>query len=81
VTGSDPRRAIAPVVGVIVLAFFLRRALRERALRQQGLSPDGEASADWFADDGARNRRNINGSVLTAVLVVAGIVLLAVRSD
>ena len=44
-TGSDPRRAIAPIVGVLFLAFFLRKALRERALRQQGLSADGEADA------------------------------------
>jgi hypothetical protein len=80
-TGSDPRRAIPPIVGVLVLAFFLRKALRERALRQQGLSADGEANADWFADDAERNRRNINGAVLTAALVVAGVVILAVRKD
>ena len=80
-SGSDPRRAIAPIVGVLVLAFFLRKALRERALRQQGLSPSGEAEASWFADDAERNKRNINGSVLTTTLVVAGIVLLAVRND
>jgi hypothetical protein len=80
-TGSDPRRAIPPIAGVLVLAFFLRKALRERALRQQGLSPEGEADADWFANDEERNRRNLNGSVLTAALVVAGVVLLAVRND
>lgn len=80
-TGSDPRRAVPPIVGVIVLAFFLRKALRERALRQQGLSPTGEAEAAWFDDDVERNKRNLNGSVLTVTLVVAGVVLLAVRSD
>ena len=80
-TGSDPRRAIAPIAGVLVLAFFLRKALRERALRQQGLSPSGEAEASWFADDAERNKRNVNGAVLTTTLVVAGIVLLAVRND
>jgi hypothetical protein len=79
--GSDPRRAIPPIIGVVVLAFFLRRALRERALRQQGLAPDGEADAAWFHNEGERNKRNINGSVLTAALVVAGVVLLAVRHD
>ena len=81
VAGSDGRRAIAPVVGVLVLAFFLRKALRERALRQQGLSPTGGAEATWYDDDDARNKRNITGSILTAVLVVAGVILLAVRSD
>ena len=80
-TGSDPRRAIPPIVGVLVLAFFLRKALRERALRQQGLSPTGEADATWFADAAERNKRNINGAVLTTTLVVAGVVLLAVRGD
>lgn len=79
--GSDPRRAIPPIVGVLVLAYFLRKSLRERALRQQGLTPDGEAAAAWFDDDSERNRRNINGAVLTVALVVAGVVLLAARGD
>ncbi|MDT7573407.1 MAG: hypothetical protein QOE05_3581 [Actinomycetota bacterium] len=80
-SGSDPRRAIPPIVGVLVLAFFLRKALRERALRQQGLSPGGEADAAWFADDAARGKRNLTGAVLTTTLVVAGVILLAVRGD
>lgn len=80
-SGSDPRRAIPPIVGVLVLAFFLRKSLRERALRQQGLSPEGEAAASWFGDDAERNKRNINGAVLTSALVVAGLVLLGVRGD
>lgn len=80
-TGSDPRRAIAPVVGALVLAFFLRKALRERALQQQGLNADGDPAADWYADDAERQRRNLNGAVLLGTLVVAGIVLLALRSD
>jgi hypothetical protein len=80
-TGSDPRRAIPPIVGVLVLAFFLRKALRERALRQQGLSPIGDAEAAWFGDDAERNKRNLNGAVLTTTLVVAGVILLAVRGD
>jgi hypothetical protein len=81
ITGSDPRRAVPPVIGVIVLAFFLRKALRERALRQQGLTATGEADAVWFNDDDERNRRNVNGSILTTALVVAGVILLAVRND
>ena len=80
-TGSDPRRAIPPIIGVLVLAFFLRKALRERALRQQGLSPTGDAEATWFADDSERTKRNLNGAVLTTTLVVAGVILLAVRGD
>jgi hypothetical protein len=80
-TGSDPRRIIPAMVGVLVLAFFLRKALRERALRQQGLSPTGEAEAAWFDDDAERNKRNVNGAVLTTTLVVAGVILLAVRGD
>jgi hypothetical protein len=81
VVGSDPRRAIPPVLGVILLAFFLRKALRERALKQQGLTPTGEAEAPWFDDDAERTKRNINGAVLTAVLVIAGVILLATRGD
>lgn len=80
-SGSDPRRAIPPIVGVLILAFFLRKVLRERALRQQGLAPSGEAEAVWFADDAERQRRNVNGAVLTTALVIAGVVLLAVRGD
>ncbi|MDX6197095.1 MAG: hypothetical protein QOJ79_246 [Actinomycetota bacterium] len=81
VTGSDPRRAVPPIVGVLVLAFFLRKALRERALRQQGLSPAGDAEAAWFTDDAERRKRNINGAVLTTTLVIAGVILLGVRGD
>ena len=80
-TGSDWKRAIPPVIGVIVLAFLLRKALRERALKAQGLSPQGEAQASWYDDDAERTRRNVTGAILTCVLVLAGVVLLAVRSD
>jgi hypothetical protein len=80
VTGSDWHRSIPPVIAVVVLAFLLRKALRERALKVQGLSPDGEAEASWFADEVRRRRRNVNGAVLTTVLVVSGVVLLAGRS-
>jgi hypothetical protein len=80
-TGSDPRRAVVPIIGVLVLAHFLRKALRERALRQQGLTATGEADAAWFGNDEERNRRNVNGAVLTTALVVGGVILLAVRND
>jgi predicted PurR-regulated permease PerM len=78
--GDDPRRAIPPVVGVILLAFLLRNNLRDRAVRQQGLSPTGEPVAAWFDDDAVRRRRNINSSVLTAVLILGAMVLLVSRS-
>jgi hypothetical protein len=81
VVGSDPRRAIPPILGVLVLAFFLRKNLRERALKQQGLTPEGEAEAAWFDDDAERNKRNVNGAILTTALVVAGVILLGVRGD
>ena len=80
-TGGDPRRAVVPIVAMLVLSLFWRKTLRERALRQQGLSSTGEAEAPWFGDDSARRRRNVNSAVLTTVLVVAGAVLLGVRQD
>lgn len=81
IVGSDARRAIPPILGVLVLAFFLRKNLSERALHQQGLTPEGEAKAAWFDDDAERNKRNVNGAILTTALVVAGVILLAVRGD
>jgi hypothetical protein len=80
-TGSTPIRALPPVAGVLVLSYFLRKALRERALRQQGLSPNGEPEAAWFDDDAERRRRNTVGSIGTAVLVIAAIAFLAVGRD
>jgi hypothetical protein len=81
VTGSPAVRALPPTVGVLVLAYFLRKALRERALRQQGLAPDGEPEATWFADDDERHRRNVISALTTAVLVVAGLSFLAFGRD
>lgn len=81
VTGSDPWRALPPAAALVLLAFLLRGSLQARALRQQGLSPDGQAAASWFADDPGRRRRNAIGAVTTVLLVGAGAVLLAVRSQ
>lgn len=80
-TGSSPARAVAPMLAVLVLAFLLRRTLAERALRQQGLAPNGDVEAAWFTDDRARHRRNLVGTATTAVLVLAGLTLLAVGRD
>lgn len=77
--GSDPREAVAPVLGALVLSFFLRKVLRERALQQQGLNAQGEAVAGWYGDDAERQRRNLNGAVLLTALVVGGVVLIALR--
>ena len=80
-SGSPWFRAVPPIVGVLVLSFFLRKALRERALRQQGLSPTGEPEAPWFGDDDERRRRNIIGAATTGVLVLAGLGFLAFGRD
>src|SRR3954454_1982297 len=80
-TGSSPARAIVPLVGVLFLAFVLRKTLAERALRQQGLGADGEIEAGWFDDDRERRRRNLEGAATTALLVVGGLTFLALRGD
>jgi hypothetical protein len=80
-TGSNPARAVIPLIGVLVLAFFLRKNLGDRALQQQGLTPTGDVAADWFADDDERRRRNLIGTATTAGLVLAGLTILAVRRD
>jgi hypothetical protein len=80
-TGSNPARAVIPMIGVIVLAFFLRKTLGERALRQQGLAPNGDVEAAWFDDDRDRHRRNVAGAVTTTVLVLGGLTVLAVGRD
>jgi len=80
-TGSNPARAIAPVLAVLVLAFFLRRTLAYRALRQQGLTPAGDVAAAWFGDETARRRRNLVGTATTAALVLGGLTILALRAD
>ena len=80
-TGSSPARAVVPVVGVLVLAFALRKTLAERALRQQGFGANGEVEAGWFDDERERRRRNLEGTATTALLVVGGLTFLALRSD
>ncbi len=79
---GDPSRLYALVFVAAGAALFLRSSLRDRALRQQGIDVSGERlpTAGWYADDQARGRRNLLSSVSTVVLVVAGLILLAVRS-
>lgn len=80
VSGADPRQLLFPVVGVVGLLLIMRRSVVERALRQQGLRPDGTvdpAAEAWFSDDEARTRRSRNGAIITAVLVLGALLLLA----
>ena len=79
VSDVDPARTIPLLLAAGVATFFPRRGLRERALRQQGLTIDGDAAAPWFADDAARRRRNVTAAVTSTALVLAALVLLARR--
>lgn len=78
--GGDPARLLALLAVLAGGAAFMRHALQERALRQQGLRPDGTAEASWYDDPRARRAVNLRGAVATAVLVGVALVLLALRS-
>ena len=81
-TGASPTRLAFPLLGVMVLFFFLRRALADRALRQQGLTGSGEvdpAAAAWYDDDDARHRRNLGAAVTTVGLVGAAVLMIALN--
>jgi hypothetical protein len=78
--GGDPARLLALLVVLAGGAAFLRHGLQERALRQQGLRPDGTPLTSWYDDDRARRALNLRGAVATVVLVGAALVLLALRS-
>lgn len=80
VLGGDPARLLALVVVLAGGGAFLRHALRERVLRQQGLGPDGKPVASWYDDPDARRRHNLVGALSTVVLVGTALVLLALRS-
>ena len=82
VLGGDTGRLLALLFVLAAGGAFLRQALRERALRQQGYDASGAALPDaaWLHDDSARRRRNVLSAVSTLVLVVGGLVLLAVRT-
>jgi hypothetical protein len=80
VLGGDPARLLALVVVLAGGGAFLRHALRERALRQQGLHLDGTTAFPWYDDPRALRGRNLLGAVSTVVLVGTALVLLAVRS-
>ncbi len=78
-TGSDPQRVVTPVLAVLVLLVFLRRVVVERALRQQGLTFDGDvdpAAKAWFDDDEQRRKRSVAGAVTTLLLVVGGLLVI-----
>lgn len=78
--GGQGDRLLALLAVLAGVGAFLRHSLQERALRQQGLDASGKAVAAWFHDDDQRRRHNLLSAVSTVVLVLAGLVLLAVRS-
>ncbi|MCU1595069.1 MAG: hypothetical protein JWO12_2461 [Frankiales bacterium] len=80
--GGDPGRVGTVVFVVGAICLFMRTSLRERALRQQGIDLQGDPlkEAPWYADEAARRRRNLQGSIGTVVLVLAGMVVLALRT-
>ena len=79
---GDGGRLLALVFVLAAGGAFLRGQLRDRALRQQGFDAAGHPlpEATWLHDDSARLRRNVLGAVSTVVLVVAGLVVLALRT-
>ena len=81
-TGASPTRLAFPLLGVLVLFVFLRKALADRALRQQGLTSSGEpdpGAALWYDDDAARHRRNLGAAVTTVGLVGAAVLMIALN--
>ncbi|HVE73656.1 MAG TPA: DUF5313 family protein [Mycobacteriales bacterium] len=80
-SGSSPQRLVIPILGVLVLAVFLRNPLMERALRQQGLDLDGKPTASWYDDHEERLRRNKAGSIGTVLLIGAAMALLVFSGD
>jgi hypothetical protein len=83
-TGSSPTRMAFPVFAIAVLYVALRNALMVRALRQQGLTLDGEPdpkAAGWYADDAARHRFNVSGAVTITGLYTAVLVYLSLTGD
>lgn len=83
-TGSSPTRLAFPAFALVVLYTFLRNPLVARALKQQGLTLDGEPdpkAASWYADDAARRRQNVSGATTIGAVFTAGLVYLALTSD
>jgi len=78
--GGDGGRLLALLVVLSGVGAFMRHAMQERALRQQGIDAAGNPVAPWYDDDAARRRRNLVGATTTVVLVVAGLLILALRS-
>jgi hypothetical protein len=82
VVDGNTARVVQLVAVLAAVGLFFRGALRERALRRQGIDASGEplAEATWYADDRARRRRNLAGALATVLLTVAALALLALRS-
>ena len=82
IIGGDAGRLTTLVFVLAGAGAFLRTSLKERALRQQGIDLAGRQleGAGWYADDRARRRRNVTGTVATVLLVVGGLTILARRT-
>lgn len=82
-TGSSPARLAFPAFALVVLYTGLRNALMTRALKQQGLTLDGQPDpkATWYDDDEARRRQNVSGTLTLGLLFVGGLVYLALTRD
>ena len=83
VVGGDTGRLLSLVAVLAGAGAFLRKSLRDRALRQQGLDPEGTVlplALPWYDDGAARRRRNVVSAVGTSVTTVGALFLLAYRS-
>ena len=81
--GGDTGRLLSLVAVLAGAGAFLRKSLRDRALRQQGIDTAGAVlpmATSWYADSAARRRRNLVSAVGTVVTTVGALVLLAYRS-
>ena len=78
--GGSGDRLLSLLVVLTGAGVFLRTSLRERSLRQQGIDASGNPEAPWYDDDTARARRNVVGAVSTALLISAGLTILALNS-
>ncbi len=79
--GGDPFRLLFPLVLALLISLFRRQSLRERALRLQGLSPDGVLpGVAWWSQPRVRLRYNVIGATGTVLGVLGALLLLTLSS-